>query len=152
MEPPLELVEEVPLQVQMQVMEAMEDGEALVAEEGAEAMVALVYIIQFLANQEEMGVVVELAVMEAAAERGAEEGGLLITLQGQEVQEILAVLEEEAEAAEMLGQLQVLMEEAVMVVMVQQEAMAEAEGVAATAVPTIMAAALLALAALVALD
>ena len=72
---------------------------------------------------------------------------LLIVLQGQGMQEILAVLEEEAEAAEMLGLLQVLLEEKVMLVMAQREAMAEAEGVVVEAMT-----ALSALAALVALD
>ena len=60
------------------------------------------------------------------------------------------MLEEEAEAAEMLGILQVLMEEKVMVVMVQQEAMVEAEGVAVKAMRALKA--LAALAALVVLD
>ena len=64
------------------------------------------------------------------------------------MQEVLAVLEEGVEAADMLDMLQVVMKEAVMVVMVQQEAMVEAEGV----VVIVMTAALVALAVLVALD
>ena len=153
-EPTLELMEKVPLKVQVQLLEEMEGGEALAAEEDAEALVEGVGVIQMFLlllintiNQEQMEAVVELVVMEAVVEQGALEGGLVIALQGQEVQEILAVLEEEAEAAEMLEVLQVLLEEKVMVVMAEREAMAEAEGVVVEAMT-----ALSALAALVALD
>ena len=41
-EPTLELMEEMPLQVQVQLLEKMEDGEALAAEVAAEVMVELV--------------------------------------------------------------------------------------------------------------
>ena len=148
----LELVEEAPLQVQVQLLEEMQDMEALEAEEEAEALVEGVVLIHLpllalVINQEQMRVLVELVVMEAAAEQGEEEGTLLIALQGQEVQEVLAVLEEEAEAAEMLVLLQVLLEEKVMLVMAEREVMVEAEGVVAVAMM-----ALSALAALVALD
>ena len=151
-EPTLELMEETPLKVQVQLLEEMQDMEALEAEEEVEALVEGVGLIHLpllvlVINQEQMQVLVELVVMGAVAEQGALEGRLLIALQGQEVQEVLAVLEEEAEAAEMLGLLQVLMEEKVMVVMAEQEAMAEVEGVVAVAMT-----ALSALAALVALD
>ena len=146
-EPTLELTEKAPLKVQVQLLEEMEGGEALAAEEEAEALVELVGLMVLVISQEQMQVLVELVVMEAAVEQGALEDRLLMTLQGQEVQEILAVLEEEAEAAEMLGRLQVLMEEKVMVVMAEREVMAEAEGVVVEAMM-----ALSALAALVALD
>ena len=51
----------------------------------------------------------------------------MVPLQEQEVQEVLVALEEEAEAAELLGLVQVILEEEIMVVMVQQEAMVEEE-------------------------
>ena len=44
-EPTLELKEEVPLQVQMQVMEKMEGGEALAAEVVLEVMVEMVMLL-----------------------------------------------------------------------------------------------------------
>ena len=72
-------------------------------------------------------------------------------LQEQEIQQELVALEEEAEAAEMLGILQVLMAEEIVVVMVRQEAMAEAEGVAAARLAAI-AVVLMVAAALAALD
>ena len=109
-EPIMELTEKTPLQVQMQLLEKMEALEALGAEEGAEAMVEMVGIVQIILHQEQMEVAVELVVMEAVAEQGAKEGMLLTALQQQEVQEILAVLEEGVEAAEVLGMLQVLLE------------------------------------------
>ena len=52
-----------------------------------------------------------------------------LCLREQEVQEVLAVLGEEVEAAEMLVLLQVLLEQEIMAVMVQQGAMAEEGGV-----------------------
>ena len=76
-EPTLELGEETPLQVQMQLMEAMEDGEALVAEEEAEAG-ADTDTVQGLPHllcqeqMEQMEEVAELVVMEAAAVAEAE--------------------------------------------------------------------------------
>ena len=74
--------------------------------------------------------------MGAVVEQGALEGWLqvvlvvVVSLEEWEVQEILAVLEAEVEAAEMLEVLQVLQQEKVLV-MVQQEVMAEVEGAAA---------------------
>ena len=139
-EPALEIVERGLLQVQMQLMEEMQALEALAAEAVLEARAEVVIIIQMflrlplltllLINQEQMEAVVEREVMEAAEAEEGMEGRLLKALQEREVQEILAVLEAVAEAAEMLGRLLVLMEDTIMVAMVQQEAMAEAEGVA----------------------
>ena len=151
-EPTLELAEKAPLKVQVQLMEEMQDMEALAAGEEVEGVVEGVGLIHLpllvlVINQEQMQVLAELVVMEAVVEQGALEGMLLIALQGQEIQEVLAVLEEEVEAAEMLGFLRVLLEEKVMLVMVQREAMAEVEGVVVEAMT-----ALSALAALVALD
>ena len=134
-EPTLELTEETLLQVQMQLLEKMEGGEALAAEEEAEALVEGVGLIQLpllalVINQEQMQVLVEQGVMEAVVEQEGVEGRLLIALQGQEVQEVLAVLEEGVEAAEVLGRLQVLIQQEKMLVMVQQEVMVEVEGAA----------------------
>ena len=134
-EPTLELTEETLLQVQMQLREKMEGGEALAAEEEAEALVEGVGLIQLpllalVINQEQMQVLVEQGVMEAVVEQEGVEGRLLIALQGQEVQEVLAVLEEGVEAAEVLGRLQVLIQQEKMLVMVQQEVMVEVEGAA----------------------
>lgn len=147
-EPTLELMEEAPLKVQVQLLEKMEGGEALEAGEEVEALVEGVGLIHLpllvlVINQEQMQVLVELVVMGAVAEQGALEGRLLIALQGQEVQEVLAVLEEEAEAAERLGLLQVLLEEKVMVVMAEREVMAEAEGVVVVAMMALSALAVL---------
>ena len=127
-EPTLEIMEEVPLQVQMQPLGAMEGGEVLAAVAVAVAVVESAHRLPLIINQEEMEAVVELVVMEAAAEAEVWEGALLLKtkiLQEQEVQEVLAVLEEAAAAAEVLGTLA----EEIMVVMVQQEVMAEEEGV-----------------------
>ena len=149
-EPTLELVEETPLQVQMQLMEAMEGGEALAAEVAlVEEAAKSVMCIPLILNKQEMEVLVELEVMEAA-EEWEEGGGVSLRktiIQEREVQEVLAVLEEEAEAAEVLGTLA----EEIMVVMVQQEVMVEVEGVAAQKVLWALVA-LTALAALAALD
>ena len=127
-EPTLELLENLLLQVQTQLLEEMQDLEALAAEVEVEALVERGGGIQVvLLNQEQMEATVEREVMEAVAEEGATEGELLVALQEQEVQEILVALGAEAEAAEMLGLVQEAVEEEIMVVMVQQEAMAEEE-------------------------
>ena len=63
-EPTLEIMEEMPLQVQMQLLGAMEDGEALEAEAAAEALVEVATIPL---NQQEKGATAELVVMAAAA-------------------------------------------------------------------------------------
>ena len=106
-EPTLELMEKTPLQIHLQLVEKMEGGEALAAEEGAEAMVEMAMIIHLLllllTDQEQMQLSVELEVMVEAAEQEALEGIVMTTLQEREVQEVLAVLEEEAELEEMLG-------------------------------------------------
>ena len=128
-EPTLELGEETPLQVQMQLLEAMEGGEALAAEVVLEVLVEVVIIVHLVLNQQQMEVAVELEVMEAVAAEAVEAVEVLETFQGQEVQEVLAVLEAVAEAVEML-ELLMEMEGKVMVVMVQQEAMAVAGVVA----------------------
>ena len=121
----LELMEIGLLQVQMQLLEEMQDLEALEAEVEAEATEVMVIMFQvFLLDQQQMEVKAEREVMEAVAEEGATEDGLLIALREQEVQEVLAVLEEGVEAAEMVGLLQLVGQE-IVVVMVQQEAMAE---------------------------
>ena len=104
-EPTLELAEKAPLKVQVQLLEGMEGGEALAAEAVLEVeaeMVGLVLLLKTI-NQQQMEAAVGQEVMEAVAEQEVLEGMLMTALQGQEVQEILAVLEEEVEAAEMLG-------------------------------------------------
>ena len=70
----------------------------------------------------------ELEVMEAAAAEAVWEGAsfLKALIKEREVREVLAVLEEEAEVAEALG----ILAKEIMVVMVQQEVMAEVEDVA----------------------
>lgn len=143
-EPTLEIGEETPPQVQTQLLEEMQDLEALAAEVEVEALVEGVILL----NQEEMEVTVELVVMEAAVEREVLEGMMLVPLQEQEVQEVLAALEEEVEAAVVLGLLWAILEEEIMVVMVQQEAMAEEE----VGEEVIVEAQVLVAAALVALD
>ena len=122
----LELTEEMVLQVQVQLPEEMEHREALVAEEEVEALVEVA--TPKLLIQQEMEVLAELAVMEAEVEGGTMEGWLIKVLpkQGEEVQEVLAVLEEEAEEVGLLDGLQV-MQHFIMLVMVEQEAMAEGE-------------------------
>ena len=77
--------------------------------------------------------------MVVVAVQEEEEGVLTVPLQELEVQEVLAVLEEGAEAAEVLGGLQI-QGDTIMVVMVQQEDMAEVEGVAVAAVAAVVAA------------
>ena len=145
-EPPLELGEKMLLQVQVQLLEEMQDMEALEAEEEGEALVGSVIMSQvILLDQEQLEVKAEREVMGAVVEQEAQEGLVLVALREQEAKEVLAVLEEEVGLAEMLGWLQV--EDTIMVVMVQREAMAEAEGVV-----VVVMAELLALAALVALD
>ena len=95
-----------------------------------------------------MQVLVEQEVMEAAAEQGVQEGGLLLEMQNQErgVQEVLAVLGEAEAAAEVLVWLEVLQQE-VMLVMVGQEVMVEVEAEAAVKarMQVLVAAALVAL-------
>ena len=128
-EPTLELVEKTPLQVQMQLQEKMEDGEALAAEVVLEVLAAQSAAnILLLPSQQEMEATAEREVMEAAAAKVVREGAsfLKALLQEREVREVLAVLEEEAEVAEMLG----ILANQIVVVMAQQEVMAEVEGVA----------------------
>ena len=110
---------EVPLEL---MEEEMQDMEALEAEEDREAMVG----IPLLLLQQGREVSAEREVMGAAVEQEVEEGRLVRTLREQEVQQGLVVLEEEAELVEVLGRL-VAEQEAVMVVMAEQEVMAEAE-------------------------
>ena len=144
---PLELAEKMLLQVQMQLLEEMQDMEALAAEVALVVMEEAVGLILNLLNQEQMEVSVEREVMEEEAEEAAMEGIVLGAFQEQEVQEVLAVLEEGAEAAEVLGLLEVLLEEQGMVVMAELVVMVEVEGVV-----VIAGAAFSALAALAALD
>ena len=107
----MEIVEEVLLQVQVQLLEEMQDMEALAAEAVLEAVAEVVILIhQVLPDLEATAATVEREVMEAAVEQGVLEGGLLIALQGQEVQVLLAALEEEAVAAEILDLLRVVKE------------------------------------------
>ena len=70
------MVENLLLQVQTQLLEEMQDLEALAAEVVQEALVEVVFIIHqvWSLNQEEMEATVELVVMEAVAEAGAAEG------------------------------------------------------------------------------
>ena len=70
-EPKLEKKEEMPLQVQMQLLEAMEGMEALEAVAEQEEAGATVIIEQLLSNQEQLEALVVQEVMEAAA---AQEG------------------------------------------------------------------------------
>ena len=128
-EPTLELGEKTPLQVQMQLTEKMEGGEALEAEAAVEEREAQSATnILLLPSQQEMEAAVELVVMEAAAVVVVLEGAsfLKALIKEREVREILAVLGEEAEVAGMLG----ILAKQIMVVMAQQEAMVEVEGVA----------------------
>ena len=81
----LELREKPPLQVQMQLLEEMQDMEALVAEVVLVAMEAEVILVQILADQEQMEVLVEREVMGAVAEEGAEVGLFIVTPQEQEM-------------------------------------------------------------------
>lgn len=83
-------------EVPMELMEELEDREAL---EAVEVMGALMAIIM-VANQQEMEAAVEREVMGAVAEGEQGEGMLEIAKQEQEVQEVLAVLEEEGEVEE----------------------------------------------------
>ena len=75
---PLELTEEAPLQVQVQLLEEVEDREALAAEEEAEALAEAdtkTLKILFILHQG-MEASVELVAMEAVAEEAAEEATL----------------------------------------------------------------------------
>ena len=71
-EPTLELTEETPLQVQMQLLEKMEDGEASEAEEEREVWVDIVLFLLII--QPLLEVVAELVAMEVAAEAEIMEG------------------------------------------------------------------------------
>ena len=147
----LELGEKRALQVQMQLLEKMEGGEALAAEAVAGEKVAQSATnIPLLSSQQEMEVMVELVAMEAEAAEVVWEGAsfLKALIQEREVREVLAVLEEEAEVAEVLG---ILVKE-IEVVMAQQEVMAEVEGVAVFLVGVSLAAEVLVAVALVVLD
>lgn len=152
-EPTLELLEKLLLQVQTQLLEEMQDLEALAAEVVQEATVEVVCMQQHLLNlnQEEREATVEREVMEAVAEEGAKEGEVVAALQEQEVQEVLAALEEEVEAAVVLVVLEVVLEKEILLVMVQQEAMAEGEEVEAL-VEVVIKTQFLVAVALVALD
>ena len=149
-EPLLELGEERLLQIQMQLLEEVEDREALAAEVVAEDTeeVATFLPIPLFIDQEEMEATAELEAMEAAAvEEGVEGAFLVISLvQEWEVREVLAVLEGEVEAVELREHMEV----EIMAVMVEQEVMAEVEG--AVVFPLLHLAALTAMAALVVLD
>ena len=107
-EPTLELVEKMPLQIQMQLLEEMQVLEALEAEEDMEGLADTVIIQALQLDQEQVEAAVEREVMEAGAEQAEAEEMALLTTQGQEVQEVLAVLGEEAEAEDMLGLLQMV--------------------------------------------
>ena len=72
----LELGEETPLQVQVQLTEEMEDREALEAEVVMEEVEELVLQLRLLLIQQEMEVLVEVVAMEAAAEEEVAEGAL----------------------------------------------------------------------------
>ena len=149
-EPTLELGEKTLLQVQMQLMEEMEDGEALAEEAVLEEVEELVLHLPLLFIQQEMEVAAELVVMEAEVDAEAVEGALCLVatiLQEWEVQEVLVVLEAAAEAAEAAG----ILTKEVEVVMVLQEVMAEAAEVEAEA-DLVMEALLEALAVVAALD
>ena len=80
-----------------------------------------------------MEATVEREVMVVVAVLEEEEGVLTVPLQELVQQEELEALEGGAEAAEVLGVLQI-QEAVIMAVMVQQEVMAEVEGVAVAAV------------------
>ena len=150
-EPTLELTEKTPLQVQMQLMEKMEGGEALAAEVVLGDKVAQSATnIPLLPSQQEMEVMVELVVMEAEAAEVVWEGAsfLKALIQEREVREVREVLEEEAEVAEVLG----ILAKEIRLVMAQQEVMAEVEGVAVLLVGVSLAVEVLVAAALVALD
>ena len=82
-EPKLEKVEETPLQVQLQLLEEMQDGEALAAEVVLEAKVETVGSFPLFLVQALMEVSVEVEVMGAVVEEGEEEGGQLLTLRSQ---------------------------------------------------------------------
>ena len=107
---PLELLEKVVPQVQMQLMEEMGGREALEAGEDGEAMEDTVSRLPLLVQQERE-VSAELVDMEAAEEEAEEEAAFIVVAtikQEQEMQEVLAVLEEEAEKVEKAEVLQTL--------------------------------------------
>ena len=106
--------------------------------------------IPLLPSQQEMEATAELVVMvaEAAEVVWEEASSLKALIQEREVREVLVVLEEEAEAAEVLG----ILAKEIVLVMAQQEVMAEVEGVAVFLVGVSLAVEVLVAAALVALD
>ena len=122
-EPTLELMENILLQIQMQLMEEMEALEVLAAEVEKEAKVEMV-IIPLV--KEQMEVSAELVVMGAEAEEGALAGEVRVVRQEQEIQQVLVALEAEA-AAEGEGEGLLRVAHTIMVVMAQQEVMAEEE-------------------------
>ena len=147
----LELTEKIPLQVQMQLLEKMEGGEALAVEAVVGEQVAQSTAnILLLPSQQEMEATAELVVMEAEAAEVVWEGALFLKalIQEREVLVELEVLEEEAEVAEVLD----ILAKEIGVVMAQQEVMAEVEGVAVFLVGVSLAVEVLVAAALVALD
>ena len=82
-EPTLELMEEMLLQVQMQLLGAMQVLEALAAEAVLEALVEMAWNFPLLMVQGQKEVKVERVVMAAAAAAEETEGGLLLTLNRQ---------------------------------------------------------------------
>ena len=104
-EPTLELTEEMPLQVQVQLTEEMQDMEALVAEVVQEEEEDSVLCLPLLLIQQEMEVMAELEAMEAAVVQEEEEGASILVaaiLQEREVQGVLAALEAEVAEEDML--------------------------------------------------
>ena len=141
---PLELTEETPLQVQMQLLEEMEDREALAAEVVLEVMADTVLCLPLILIQQKMEVSAELVVMEAAAAVEDREGASMLVaaiIQEREVQEVLAALEGEAVAVEVL----VILTQEIGAVRAEQEVMAEVEGVVAAAELVVVLVALVAL-------
>ena len=133
---PLELGEKTPLQVQMELMEEMEDREALAAEVVLEVMADTVLCLPLILIQQKMEVSAELVVMEAAAAVEDREGASMLVaaiIQEREVQEVLAALEGEAVAVEVL----VILTQEIGAVRAEQEVMAEVEGVAVAAVAAV---------------
>ena len=76
--------EETPLQVQMQLLELVEDREALEAgeEKGVEEEMVMMNTITLLKDQEVQVLSAELVVMEAAVVGEVKEGHLLLHQQG----------------------------------------------------------------------
>ena len=84
----------------------------------------MVIISQILSDQEEVEASVRREVMEAAAEGEETAGRVLIPLQEEEIQEVLAVLEEVAVLEEAVECMEVL-EQEIVAVMAVREATAE---------------------------